>query len=208
MKKVTILLLCLSIFSGVNAQIKNLGPKVNTIHHEVRPVVSADGTTLYFVVEGNPINPYKDGQDIWMSKRDSMGEWGTPLRLPNYINSERYNGVFWSSPDGNTLLIRGRRSASGPVTRGFSKITKLENGDWGIPQPIKIHDYDRLSKGIYTGATLSVDEKVIIMYFSNNSDDDNNDLWISHLNETTGEYSTPIKLSLSEEEANEISSTH
>jgi outer membrane protein OmpA-like peptidoglycan-associated protein len=85
------------------------------------------------------------------------------------------------------------------------KITKMENGDWSIPEPIKIHDYDRLSRGIYTGATLSPDEKVLIMYFSNEMNSDMNDLWISRLNETTGEYSTPSKLSLSEEDADEMS---
>lgn len=205
MKKLITLLLSLTVLVGVEAQIKNIGPKVNSIYHEIRPLTSADGTTLYFTVQGNPINKAKDGQDIWMSKRDSLGEWGKAQRLPNYINSEKYNGVFSISADGNTLVIRGRRSASGSTTRGFSKITKLENGDWSIPQPIKIHDYDRLSRGIYTGATLSPDEKVLIMYFSNEMNSDMNDLWISRLNETTGEYSTPSKLSLSEEDNDEMS---
>lgn len=194
------------IFVGsANAQLKNLGPNVNSVNHEFRPLVSADGQTLYFTVEGNNTSKKNDQQDIWMCKRDSMGEWAKAVRLPQYINSQRYNGVFWTSADGNTLIIRGRRNDKGEVLRGFSKITKLENGDWSIPESIKIHDYDRLSRGTYTGATFSPDMKVMVMYFTNETNGDMNDLWMSRLNDNTGEYSTPIKLSLSEDDYDEIS---
>jgi outer membrane protein OmpA-like peptidoglycan-associated protein len=47
--------------------------------------------------------------------------------------------------------------------------------------------------------------KVMVMYFTNEINGDMNDLWMSRLNDSTGEYSTPIKLSLSEDDYDEIS---
>jgi outer membrane protein OmpA-like peptidoglycan-associated protein len=204
-----IYLLFLTIFTtvGVNAQLKFLNKDVNSKYQDFRPVVSADGHYLFFTVEGNPINKYKDGQDIWLSERTDSGKWGKAERLPDYINCERYNGVFWSSPDGNRIIIRGAKdgTTNGIIRRGYSIVSKF-NGVWGTPQPIKIRDYNKLSLGKFTGVTLSPDEKVMIFYFDDERNGDWNDLWFSFLNDTTNEYSTPIMLTeLSNEDEDEIS---
>ena len=202
-------LLILSVFMtvGVNAQLKFLNENVNSKYQEIRPVVSANGHYLFFTVEGNPINKYKDGQDIWVSERDQNGDWSKSVRLPDYINCERYNGVFWASPDGNRIVIRGSRdgSTNGIIRRGYSIVSKF-NDVWGVPQPIKIRGYEWLSKGKFTGVTLSHDEKVMIFYFDDERNGEWNDLWISYLNDTTNEYSMPIKLDeLSTEDYDEMS---
>jgi outer membrane protein OmpA-like peptidoglycan-associated protein len=206
MKKLIILLILTTLINVVTyAQTKNLGININSIYQEIRPVASADGTTLYFTVEGNPINKYKDGQDIWMSTRDENGNWIKAERLPDYINSQKYNGVYWCSGDGSTLLIRGSyNSADKSTHRGYSIIRKINNG-WTLPTPVIVNDYKILSQGTYTGGTLSPDEQVLIMYFSDEKNSDINDLWISKFNTIKGEYSTPIKLSISEVDYDEIS---
>ena len=195
--------LILSILAiGVNAQslrTKNLGPKVNSIHHEIRPVVSEDGGVMYFTVEGNPKN--RKGQDIWMSVRSVDSGWMDAERLPDYINSQKYNGVYWCSPDGRRLLLRGDYQNN---TRGFSTTERVD-GRWTTPTPVIVKDYNTMSRGIYTGATLSPDEKVMIMYFSDETNSQMNDLWISKLDSITGEYSVPFRLNISTEEADEIS---
>ena len=167
MKKLIILLILTTLINVVvHAQTKNLGINVNSIHQEIRPVASTDGTTLYFTVEGNPTNKYKDGQDIWMSTRDENGNWSKAERLPDYINSQRYNGVYWCSGDGSTLLIRGNYNSTDKAShRGYSIIRKINN-EWTLPSPVIVNDYETMSKGIYTGGSLSSDEQVLIMYFS------------------------------------------
>lgn len=200
-----LLVLCLSFTVNVNGQAKVLSSNINSKYHEIRPLVTQDGQTMYFTVEGNPKNPYRDGQDIWMSTRDEdNGEWTKSARLPTYINKQRYNGVYWVSPLGNKLLIRGSYNGDGTTSRGFSIVDRIE-GTWANPRPIVIHDYAGLSKGIYTGATLSPDEKALIMYFSDELNSDMNDLWLSLRDDSTGEYSTPVKLSLSNADDDEIS---
>jgi outer membrane protein OmpA-like peptidoglycan-associated protein len=204
MKNLLLVLLAIIPFS-IKAQTKNLGPNVNSVHNDFRPVVSSDGSTLYFTVEGNPISKYKDGQDIWMSSKDEMGQWKKAERLPDYINSQRYNGVYSCSNDGRTLLVRGTYRSSDKLSpRGLSLIKRI-NSVWSMPIPIRIKDYDILSRGIYTGGTISTDRKVLIMYFSDEKNSDINDLWISRYDSINEEYTTPTKLKISEADYDEIS---
>jgi len=205
--KELIKLLILTIFltGNLNAQVTNLGENVNSIYDEIRPLVSADGKTLFFIVEGNPLNPYKDGQDVWFSEKTDSGKWGKSVRLPNNINRDRYNAIFWCSQNGDKLLIKGNYDAlNGKIKRGFSMIYKTNNG-WSKPKPLIINDYSQISKGEYCGVTLSPDEKVMILYFSNEKNDVYNDLWVSFLDTTKMVYSTPVKLSISEDDCDEIS---
>jgi hypothetical protein len=200
-----ILLLGIALSNTAFSQIKNLGPNVNSTNHEVRPVVSMDGSVIYFTVEESYGRDSKKGQDIWMSERDENGNWKKSERLPDYINSQRFNGVYWCSPDGNTLLVRGRyNQKDGSTYRGFSKI-KRTDGQWGVPSPVIVKDYEKVSRGIYTGATLSPDQNVMIMYFSEERNNDLNDLWISKFDTATLEYSSPVKLGISEDDYDEIS---
>jgi len=199
-----LLILFLSFNVNVKGQFKSMGTDINSKYHELRPVVTQDGKTIYFTVEGNPKNPHRDGQDIWTSTRDENGEWTKAARLSDHINKQRYNGVYWVSPFGNKLLIRGSYNKNGTVSRGFSIVNKI-GGTWTDPTPLVINGYNNLSRGIYTGATLSPDEKALIMYFSDEKNSDINDLWLSLKDDSTGEYSTPVKLDLSSDDDDEIS---
>ena len=65
--------------------IENLGSQVNTKNSEVRPTISADGKTLYFVVENNS-NPSKNKkndkakQEAWFTELNSDGTWGQAMK--------------------------------------------------------------------------------------------------------------------------------
>ena len=202
---IKLLIISLLFLGKVNAQLKNLGPNINSVNQEIRPVVTVDGKTMFFTVEGDPQNPHKDGQSIWTSQKDKDGNWQKATRLPNYLNSEKYNGVYWCSEDGTILLIRGKyEEDSSEVTKGFSIVVK-NNGVWSYPIPLRIKDYDFISRGVYSGATLSPDERILIMYFSEETNGEDNDLYISKYIDSTGEFSSPIKLPISQEYVDEIS---
>lgn len=204
-KLIKLLILTIFLTGNLNAQITNLGENVNSIYDEIRPLVSADGKTLFFIVEGDPLNPYKDGQDVWFSKKTDSGTWGKSIRFPNNINRDRYNAIYWCSKDGDKLLIKGNHEPlNGKSNKGFSMIYKTKTG-WSEPIPLIVKDYSQISRGVYSGITLSPDEKVMILYFSNEKNDDYNDLWVSFLDITTMVYSTPVKLPISEDDCDEIS---
>ncbi len=112
--------------------VKNIGPPINTNQWEAQPFLSADGQTLYFCRDP------KGGRgniDIWTSQRLENGEWGTPKKLPETINSKGKEQVPFLHPDGQTLYF----SSDGHPGMGRADIylsTLMENGIWGKPQNI------------------------------------------------------------------------
>lgn len=64
----------------------NLGSTVNTSGDENRPVIAADGKTLYFASDGHF---GFGGKDVFMTRRtgDSWTEWSTPKNLGRYFNT-------------------------------------------------------------------------------------------------------------------------
>ena len=189
--------------------VENLGNLVNTIYHEVRPTISADGKTLYFVVEGNPKNTMyktdKKAQDVWYSKLDSNGKWGVAIHAEPPLNDQKDNAVFWVSPDGNRLLIRGAYENGVYAGRGVSMVTKTAKG-WSPPQKLKINSYGKMSKDIYSGAFLGNDGKTLLLYFSEEKNSYLNDIYVSKLNEND-EWSMPESLgeTINMEDYDEIS---
>lgn len=199
MKKIVLPYAAILMAGSVVAQpqMENLGAKVNSVYHEVRPTVSADGKTLYFVVEGNPKNTNyksdKKAQDVWYSVLDDNGAWSQAVQSGAPINTQRDNAIFWVSPDGNRLLIRGAFENGQFTGRGLSLCTKNENG-WSAPEKLNIDGYSKMSKDLYTGASMSNDGKTLILYFSEEKNSYLNDIYVSRLDEDNQRWSKPRKL--------------
>jgi hypothetical protein len=199
MKKILILaFVSISSLSGFAQPVfENLGAKVNSIYSEIRPTISADGKYLYFVVEGNPKNTaYKSdklAQDIWYSELDESGNWGQAIQSPAPINSNKDNAIFWVSPDGNRILIRGSFDNGKYVGRGFSLSNKVEGG-WSNPERLKISGINQMAIDKYTGASMANDGKTLFLYFSQEKNSFLNDIYVSILNPETEVWSKPTKL--------------
>lgn len=169
-------------------ELVNMGKGVNTHYHEAAPVISPDGNTLYFFVDGHPGNTFgKDGsQDIWVSKRDDKNVWSTPDHLRNPFNNSHSNQVFTVLDDG-TLFIKGGR---GKDEKGFSFVSGNSLSE------INVKDFNKMNQGRFYGASISADRKHIIMYFSEREGSPTSDLYASHL-QADGSYSYPVKLKIS-----------
>ncbi len=176
---------------------ENLGAKVNSIYSEARPTISADGKILYFIVEGNPKNSAfkndKDAQDVWYSEMDESGAWGQAVQAGSPINSTKDNAIFWVSPDGNRILIRGNYDNGKFIGPGFS-ICKKVDGGWSNPEGLKITNYSKLAVDQYSGAAMSNDGKTLFLYFSEEKNSFLNDIYVSRLNEETEQWSAPTKI--------------
>ena len=169
-------------------ELVKMSDKVNTLYHEVSPVISTDGTKLYYFVSDHPQNTFgKDkSQDIWVSMHDEKGEWTEGKRLPPPFNQNRYNQVFNSLPDGS-LLVRGGRAKS---SKGFSVVAA--GGGW---TELSVPGFESMDKGLFNGATISSDAKHLILYFSEKEGDKFSDFYLSNLE--GGKWSRPVKLKLS-----------
>lgn len=171
-------------------EMKHLGWKVNSRFHDSAPIISPDGKTLYFFVADHPKNKFgvNNSQDIWYCEKDEYGEWGMAIHMESPLNTQRYNQVMSVLSDGNTLLIRGSNGNS----EGLS-ITRRKNGKWSNPASLRIPEYERMNKGRFSGAFMTTDGMVLVLYFSETKDAKRSDLYVS-FNQGGNAWSRPEKI--------------
>ena len=115
-------------------EIETLGDSVNSVYNELGPVMSPDGQTLYFVIDGHPENLFgaNESQEIWYSTKRPDGKWSKAKRMPLPFNLEQYNSIESVTPDGGTLIIRGvYKNGKLKGGDGFSYSTRTANG-WAV----------------------------------------------------------------------------
>jgi len=171
-------------------ELVDLGKDVNSYYHESAPIITPDGNTLYFFRANHPENNYgKEGsQDIWYSEKDQYGRWQKAVHAPSPLNNHKYNQIFSVLEDG-TILLRGGK---GKKSDGFS-LSKDLNGRFTEQVDLHIEDYDKMNKGVFSGACLSPDGKVMMLYFNEKEAAKFSDLYVSFLIEGT-KWSKPQKL--------------
>lgn len=169
-------------------ELVKMNDNINTLYHQVSPVISMDGTKLYYFVSNHPQNTYgkENSQDIWVSTLDDKGVWSEGKRMGPPLNDNRYNQVFNVLPDGS-LLIRGGRAKN---SKGFC----LVSPDGRVTQ-LGIPGFSDMDKGIFNGASISSDGQHLILYFSEKQGDKFSDLYLSK--QQNGQWTTPVKLKIS-----------
>ncbi len=134
---------------------KNAGPEINSPSHEVNPLLSEDGCTLYFMRINHPENRFgsNDSQDIWMSQRaSSRSPWSTAVRMPDALNRIQHNSLYYVSADQNTFIIAGRYSKTRQrhFKRGLSYVQRIDSTTFSEPTKMNIPRFERLNKGTYS----------------------------------------------------------
>jgi len=76
--------------------------------------------------------------DIFRSRKDDKGKWGTPEVVEGELNSEMEEGVCCFSPDGKTMYLT--RCTSDPDYPRYATIFTSQRSDasWSKPQELKI----------------------------------------------------------------------
>ncbi|MBW8051251.1 MAG: OmpA family protein [Cytophagales bacterium] len=182
-----------------NSEPINLGLNINTTYQELKPVISPDGKTLFFVREGHPENlgrkTSKDDQDIWVSEMDTNGNWKPALNISVPLNNNDYNFVGSITPDGNLLLLGGvyekarKRSLFrgylwpkskdyGTLSPGVSMAYKKIKG-WTFPEKLKIANY--YNESSYVSYYLANDAKILLMSLDRRDSYGARDLYVSFL---------------------------
>lgn len=112
------------------------------------PVLSADGTELYFA---SPTMP-KAG-DILVSTRTAPGEpWSPPTAIRGAVNTGATERPSWLSEDGLLLLLQSDRGGRPLILQQYMSTRPTRDSEWGEPVPVG-------PTGLATcrGATLSDD---------------------------------------------------
>ena len=121
-----------------------LTTSINSEGEDIMPLISPDGSTMYFVRamhEGNTAG--KDGgHDIWMSKRSADGNWGKATNeLPN-LNNDQNNAVIGVSKENSSVFLLNayKQQRVGDDERGIS-VSENKSGNWSKPSFVKVPDF-------------------------------------------------------------------
>ncbi len=146
--------LYISKYDGTRwSKVIRLNDHINTKYWESHACVTKDGNTLYFT--SNRKGGY-GGLDIYVSHRDSSGDWGPPQNLGPVINTKYNEETPFISEDGKTLFFSSRGHFNmGGYDIFYSNL--LENGEWSKPlnmgYPINTTDddlfYQPVGEGYY-----------------------------------------------------------
>lgn len=138
----------------------NLPGNVNTANWETQPSLSSDGMTLYFIrgaINGSGGSNKRNG-DIYVSKKQTDGSWGTAVKLPNNVNTPYSESSVLIHPDGKTLYF----SSDGHVGMGGYDLymtTLQPDGSWSDPKnlgyPINTADNEN-SLLVYSSGEIGI----------------------------------------------------
>lgn len=184
------------VFGQDSFSATNFGPEVNTAYHELYPILTPDGKTLFFVRANHPSNNYDstNSQDIWMSTKIDDTTWTIAERAPFPFNTARYNAVMAIPGDGSNIYISGIFSKKlNWKKRGISVVPVIGPNDYGTPKALKIKGFSKKNKGRYCQISLNADENVMILSFSKKWNSKNNELFISS-KKNNGNWRKPKKL--------------
>lgn len=131
---------------------ENLGSGVNSAEDEIGPIISSDGSTLYFARQNikENVGGIYDDEDIWYSTFDNKA-WTTARNMGKGINTSLADNLVAVSADDNTMMFEKEGFL------GFKNRT--QNGGW-----TEFEKLDLLirNESDYFVATLSPDGKAII----------------------------------------------
>ncbi|MNJ85709.1 Peptidoglycan-associated lipoprotein precursor [compost metagenome] len=151
-----------------NVYLKNMGSSVNTKNPEYSPVISLDGSALYYTSRRKWSNGASDKgldprnnqypEDIYVSYRDFDSTWMDPIKL-EFCDSLQNEATLAVSPDERRVYAYMDTKGNGDIfysdfsTNKFQVVTHLDN------KKINTNDWE-------THATVTPDGKT--MYFVSN----------------------------------------
>lgn len=151
------------IADPLHLRIRNMGGSINSPAHDYCPLVTADGSTIYFTsrrpgtLGGQQDESGQYYEDIYTAQRkDDM--WTRAINIQAPMNSAMQDATVGLSPDGNEMVIY---RASDLLPDGDLFISQRTQGVWSTPERMT----DQInSKAHEPSATISPDGSEI--YFS------------------------------------------
>ncbi len=180
---------------GMTADIKispeNLGPRVNSYAAELAPIITADGSTLYFTRDDHSENlGAADRQDIWVSEIGEDDSFGSAKNLGQPLNNELPNFAISVSSDGNALYVGSIYHKDGTSSKGLSRTEKTVSG-WSYPDAVTIRNYENRSG--HVNFQIVSGEKIMTLACEDRKSIGDLDLYVSFLQED-GSWSEPLNL--------------
>jgi len=174
-------------------QLDSLVVNLNTKYDEQNPVLSPDGTKLYFTRANDSLNigGARDKGDIWMSSLGSDGIWEKPSNLGVPVNNSLRNYLLGFSPDGKIMFLNNeKKNPGGIVVNDGISYSVFENGAWGRPQRVSV-DY-LLNKSKHQSGSISADGNIMLLSLQSYASRGEEDIYICTYD--NGKWSQPVNL--------------
>lgn len=168
---------------------KSLGLSVNTNVDEINPVISADGTELYYTHSnhvGEDVSLYED--NIYRTYLFG-GNWTNGKSLGAPVNTDAFNDIVSVLPDGNEIIVKGQydKTKSGEIPLYTSH--KIKSG-WSAPKRLKTQKLT--TKADHVSNCMSPSHDVIISSLKQ-SGSKGLDLYVSK-KQKDGTYAVPVSM--------------
>jgi hypothetical protein len=188
---------------GIWTPIKKLNKYINTKFYESHAAISADGNKLYFTSNRKG---GKGNLDIYVSERDSTGDWGPAVNLGAAINTPFNEDTPFITANDTVLYFSSEGHSS---MGGYDNFKSQKTGtDWKSPRnlgyPINSADDDKFFQPVANGAfafySITTDyKKKDIFYLGMGDNDVNKVLDIQgklSLNDTSVQFDNRFKIYL------------
>jgi len=136
--------------------------QLNSVYDEQAPVLTPDGTELYFTVAKHPLNfsGKNDLGDIWVSRLVD-NKWSAPSPAKGIINNSAYNAVLGFSSDGQKMFLYGHYNFDGEEagSQGIS-VSRRTGVGWTVPHNEAVPAFQ--NKSVATGGHITADKTVFV----------------------------------------------
>ena len=152
-----------------------LGDSINSKSEEANPLLSPDGSTLFFVrtFSDNNVGGRLAGQDIWYSKRKSDSSWTFPKNLSE-LNNRSNNVVIGFSQQDSLIYVLNTYSSPLRWKYGVAYSTFV-NDVWTNPKELNLKFN---IKNAYRNYYMSTSEDVLLISTDSKDSYGNEDIYI------------------------------
>lgn len=179
-------------YSETVGQAENLGPNVNSQFYDHLPLISPDGSMLYFTRKLTDENNTKDfNDDIYVSQVMPTGKFAKAENIGPPLNTYDNNFVCFISRDNNRLYVANKYIKNTYNYAGLSVSTKQKDGDWSKPKPLGIPNL--YNKNEFAHYHMNLDENIVLMSVQMDDSYGDLDLYVSQ-KYSDGDWSEPKNL--------------
>jgi outer membrane protein OmpA-like peptidoglycan-associated protein len=167
--------------------------QLNTRYDEQNPVLSPDGSRLYFTRANDSLNigGSRDKGDIWMSTLGEDGRWNSPVNIGAPINNDLRNYLLGFSPDGKIMFLNNeKRNPGGLIINDGISYSVNTNGQWSRPARVSV-DY-LLNKSSHQSGSISADGSIMLLSLQSYASRGEEDIYICTYQD--GKWTQPVNL--------------
>ena len=153
--------------------------QLNSVYDEQAPVLTPDGTELYFTVAKHPSNVSgkNDLGDIWVSRLVD-DKWSVPSLAKGTINNSGYNAVLGFSSDGQKMFLYGHYTFEGDEAGGQGiSVSRRTGTGWMVPRNENVPGFQ--NNRVATGGHVTPDKTIFVFSAGTGGTYGNEDIYVS-----------------------------